>query len=198
MSSSRQIACVAAILAVVLIPGFWYVQVPLDWDARHLSPPTGDEPHYLLIADAIAQDHDLRVKAAYDRNAGEMLVPTADWQIHTRTGPNGTFSIHSIGLSAFVAPAFACFGRQGVRVLLGAQAALIPVLFFGIARLAGVPFWQSCGLAVCTSFGLPFLAASGQLYPDLPTGVVLLALAYVVLAQTKVSASRPVLLLAGP
>jgi hypothetical protein len=46
---------------------------------------------------------------------------------------------------------------------------------------------ESIGLALASSFSLPFLAAAGQIFPDLPSGVLLLTLTALVL---RVSAER--------
>jgi hypothetical protein len=151
-------------------------------------PVTGDEPHYLVLADAIANDHSVQVKAAYDRDAeSRRIYGPVDWENHTRRTAAGTFSIHSLGLAALIAIPFKQFGVPGVRVVLSILVAAVPFLLFGIARTIGLDRPAAVVLALCSGFSLPFLAASGQVFPDLPTGVILLALCFGVL----VSSQRP-------
>ncbi|MBZ5560648.1 MAG: hypothetical protein LAO77_25625 [Acidobacteriia bacterium] len=161
------------------------IAIALQWEQRGLSPTTGDEPHYLIIADAVSHDGRLAVGGAYGRDAfiGKIAGPI-DWWNHTVSGPRGVFSVHDIGLPIVVAPVFARFGVSGVRILMGAIAGLIPLIGFRIARLRGLGFNEAIALSVCTSFSLPFLAAGGQIYPDLVTGVILLALTTMTLALT--------------
>jgi hypothetical protein len=162
---------------LLLVPGAFYVWTPVRWELNHVTPAGGDEPHYLMIADAVVRDHHLRVSRAYARDAVEKRIfGPIDWQNHSQAGPHGVFSIHGIGVSLLVAPLFAWFGIAGARLTLGLLAAVIPFLFWRIARLCGLGRYESAALAFCASFGLPFLLASGQIYPDLVSGVVLLAL----------------------
>lgn len=186
------------IFALVAMPAVFYVCVSLDWERRGVSPVSGDEPHYLIVADAIATDHSLRVGQAYGRDAiTGQTAGQAGWQSHTRATRYGTFSTQSIGLPALVAPAFRWFGVRGVRVMLGLIVGLVPVLFFGIARQRGLLPLEAIVLAVGSSLGLPFLAGSGQIYPDLVSGVVLLGAAYAALLHSTKTARLRVLALAG-
>ncbi len=38
---------------LLLVPGAFYVWTPRRWQGQHLSPLNGDEPHYLITADAL-------------------------------------------------------------------------------------------------------------------------------------------------
>ena len=172
----------ALALLVLLIPGVSYVWIAVEWQRRGVSPQTGDEPHYLVMADAIKVDRSLDVKKAYARDAiTRRAYGPVDWENHTRTTSRGVFSLHSPGLSAYIAIPYEKRGVGGARVALAVLTALIPLLFYGIARTLGVGLGESLWLAVAASFSLPFLAAAGQIFPDLPSGVLLLALILLVL-----------------
>ncbi len=69
------------------------------WDARGVYLPTGDEPHYLVIADALVADRSLDVSTAYRReideprwfasglaDPGSPLAPPAAHVVTTDTG----------------------------------------------------------------------------------------------------------------
>lgn len=164
---------------LLIMPVVLYVAVPVFWQINGLSPLTGDEPHYLMIADAVIEDHSFNVFPAYMRDAEErQIAGPIDWQRHSKGQGDRWFSLHSIGLPLVVAPGFWLGGTVGVRVTMGLIAGLIPLIFFKVAQLRGVSMLEAAGLAFCASSGLPFVAASGQVYPDLPAGVCLLALGY--------------------
>ena len=56
----------SAYVGVVLaLPLLVYVSVTVFWHSRGLYRITGDEPHYLLIAESLIRDHDLRVENNY-------------------------------------------------------------------------------------------------------------------------------------
>ncbi len=119
-------------------PAVLYVALPLGWERNHRSPLTGDEPHYVVVADAIVHDHGLDVEPAYDRDAiNRRIAGPIDWRNHSLTRGSRSFSIHGIGVPVLVAPLFALLGIEGVRLTLGLLAGPVPFLFFGIARLRG-------------------------------------------------------------
>ena len=175
---------------LLLIPGVTYVWIALHWQRQGISPQTGDEPHYLVIADAIKVDRSLDVRKAYARDAiTRRAYGPVDWENHTRTTARGVYSLHSPGLSAYIAIPFEKYGVTGARVALAVLAGLVPLLFYRIARTLAVGQVESVGLALAASVSLPFLAAAGQIFPDLPSGVLLLALTALLL---RVSAARTV------
>lgn len=165
-----------AILTVfLLLPAGTSWFVINSWAERGRPPVTGDEPHYLIVADAVAHDHSLRVKDAYDRDSqSRRIAGPIDWENHTHTTANGTFSIHGIGLGLLVAPGFATFGLSGARLTLVLIAGLMPVLWFVIARLMGLRPALAALLAAVVGISTPFVAAAGQIFPDLPSGVLIL------------------------
>jgi hypothetical protein len=152
-----------------------YIAVAESWETRNRSPVTGDEPQYLIMADALATDHSLELSRAYARDAVSHRIG-AEPGDHSVISASGTFNIHQAGLPILIAPVFSRFGLIGVRVTLCVFAASIPVMFFALARLSGLHRADAAVLASAAAFGLPFLAAAGQVYPDLPSGVLLLFL----------------------
>ena len=167
---------------VLLIPGVTFVWIAVHWQRQGLSPQTGDEPHYLVIADAIKVDRSLDVRKAYARDAiTRRAYGPVDWENHTRTTSRGVFSLHSPGLSAYIAIPYEKYGVVGVRAALAILIGLVPLLFYRIARTLGIGPGESVWLSVAAGFSLPFLAAAGQIFPDLPSGVLLLAMASLLL-----------------
>lgn len=170
---------VAWVPLLLALPVVFYTLVPVRWSqAWRPMPLSGDEPHYLIVVDALVRDHSLNVFPAYARDREERrIVGPIDWRNHSRGENDRWFSLHGIGLPVLVAPVFLLFGPTGVRLMLAAIAGLIPVFVYRAARLARIRPGESVGLALCVSLGLPFLAVSGQIYPDLLSGILVLALA---------------------
>jgi hypothetical protein len=102
-------------LLILLLPGVTCVWIAVGWQRQGLSPQTGDEPHYLVMADAIKVDHSLDVRKAYARDAiTKRAYGPVDWENHTRTTSRGVFSLHSPGLSMYIAIPYEKYGVVGV------------------------------------------------------------------------------------
>lgn len=181
------IRCLAILLLIA--PMAAYFKIPARWDTRGKIPVTGDEPNYLIVADAIAVDHSLDVKNAYDRDAQDLIKPRIygglDWWTHTKSNSRGLFSIHNLGIPVLVALPFKLSGLAGARATMAIFACLFPLAFFCLARLWGIGTLQSSALAFFSSIGLPYAAASGQIYPDLPSGALLLTAFSMLVAQSQ-------------
>jgi hypothetical protein len=139
---------------------------------------TGDEPHYLVVADSIVHDHTLDLRAAYaDPHGVRELLPglVDDHGIDARHDGRLVPVPQGLGLPVLVAPVWALTGSLlAVRVWMVLVAALFAQQLFLLLedlvpdrpRLAwGV--WAACVLT------LPVLAFSNQLYPEVPAALLL-------------------------
>ncbi len=146
----------------------------VSWGQASLQVPSGDEPHYLVIAQSLLKDYDLKIENNHRRRDyrsyfdGELppdfRVPGRDRQI---------YSIHAPGVSALVAPVFAVGGYRAVVLLLLVVSALGSALAWHLARIVtgrGDAAWF--GWAAVT-FSSTWIFHSFTIYPDGP-GVVLL------------------------
>jgi hypothetical protein len=88
--------------------------------------PQGDEPHYLMVAESLFRDGDLSLERDYaeGRYAAFHDAPLAP---HYRVrGRNAAiYSLHAVGLSVLVLPAWALGGYSAVTVFLALLAALV-------------------------------------------------------------------------
>jgi hypothetical protein len=156
----------AAIAAVAYLAGAYQVSPRL---------PTGDEPHYLVIAQSLLKDHDLQIENNHRRGdyhdyyAGDLRPD------YLQRGINGEiYSVHAPGLPVVVAPAFALFGYAGVLVFL----ALVSASATGLAWIAT---WRVTSDAASSWFGwataaltAPFFFQSFVVYPDAPGAALLM------------------------
>jgi hypothetical protein len=158
------------------------------WSARDAYPVTGDEPHYLVLAQALIRDGTFDVAAAYRAEFADPAIylpglapadaPLAPPAAHVVMADAGVFSWHGPGVALLVSVPFALAGVSGAKVLLAALGALVVVVTW---RLSGV-FLSTVGhraaatAALCLAY--PLLPAATQVYPDLLAGLLMLAVLY--------------------
>ena len=152
----------------------------LGLDAFGQADYAGDEPHYLLAAQSLAQDGDLDVKDDFTAQEWRSFHPyelepqgsEVDGRLHEP---------HADGLAILAAPAFAIGGAKGVELLLAALAALAIALAYLLAlRVAPDPWAGAAALAVGVS--APVLAHSTAVYPELAASAVLAGAALLALS----------------
>jgi hypothetical protein len=88
--------------------------------------PQGDEPHYLMVADSILRDGDLSLEQDYAQGRYRAFhdAPLAPhYRVRGRGG--AIYSLHAVGLSVLILPAWALAGYAGVTVLMALLAALV-------------------------------------------------------------------------
>ena len=88
--------------------------------------PEGDEPHYLMVAESLLRDGDLSLEQDYleQRYTAFHDAPLA---AHYRVRGKGgeIYSLHALGLSILLLPAYALAGYVGASVFLALLAALL-------------------------------------------------------------------------
>src|SRR5262245_41274073 len=129
--------------------------------------PDGDEPHYLILAQSLIKDGDLRIENNHRQGDYLAYSLTAAAPDYLRRGINGEiYSIHAPGLAFLIAPAMWLFGYPGVVAFLGLIAAMSTALVWRVG-------WQTTGSAACAWFGwaccaltVPFFFQATEVFPD--------------------------------
>ncbi len=138
--------------------------------------PQGDEPHYLMVADSLLRDGDVSLERDYaeQRYAAFHDAPLAP---HFRVrGRHGEIdSLHALGLSLAILPAWALCGYAGVTVFMALVSALVVVeLRRWVVELSGRADLAEAAAWVL-AFSPPLLYYAGLVFTEVPAA---LALAY--------------------
>jgi hypothetical protein len=169
------------------------------WQDEGWFPPTGDEPHYLVMAKGIVVDHTLDQTVPSEQEfASRSIYPPGLAAPGSRpdlsnaqviNGPHGQFSIHNVGLPIVLAPAFWAGG------VLGAKVALVLLSGLAVAAAAYLALRRirsrvaAVAVAGAVAVGLPLVPAAGQVYPDVLAGSISL-IVLVAVITTRAPRSR--------
>ncbi len=204
MNQVRGISSRNAGLIVVAVAFVVNLAALLIWNARGLYGLSGDEPHYLVISDALWSFRSFDVSAAYLKEA---LIPQfyslglapsgvslgSDWSwSHVVESSNGVFSWHGVLVGWFLAVPLGLFGILGAKIAmtaLGAGFAWVVYLLSG-QILTSVRLRLAVSLVLVLTY--PLLLASNQIFPDLPAGGLALLGLYWLIWEVKGAKARPV------
>jgi hypothetical protein len=158
------------VLGALVLPALFFVAVVLFWQWNGSYPPSGDEPHYLLLARALG-DGRLDLRPYYAAAATNMHS-----ELHTVSRGGALYSHHGPGVALLIALPYRFGGVPGVRLALCCLAGFLTTAIYRIVRrTTGSPGWSAAGFVVVAA-GLPFPMAAGQIYPDLLVGLILVNL----------------------
>jgi hypothetical protein len=150
------------------------------WASVHERLPGGDEPHYLVIAQSLLKDGDLRIENNHaNRDYAEYWGGDLAPHFIQRGQDGEIYSIHAPGVSVLVAPLFAVFGLAGAQ----ATILLLMALTGAFVWLAG---WYATGRSgpawfawAAVSGSVTLLVQSVTIFPDGPGAAVVAAAAVV-------------------
>lgn len=131
----------------------------LFWNKSNFNGVTGDEPHYLVMANGIGKHASLEqttpYKEAFDpREFSKFGIPPDQARLspenmHTIEGPHGYYNMHNIGLPLLLALPFVLGGIVGAKLFMmfcGGLAILFSWKISGIfqrrRKAAGLPCWR--------------------------------------------------------
>jgi hypothetical protein len=144
--------------------------VALGWLRLRLQLPQGDEPHYLIISQAL-QHGSLDVQRIYELG-GYWAFHPEPLEPHVSPGPDGrALPLHSIGGPLLWLLPFAIFGRAGVIAFMIVLSLLIVLNVYWLTRQLGVD--RALGFAVALAFavGSPVLTYSSMSFVE-PIGAL--------------------------
>ncbi|HXG90728.1 MAG TPA: hypothetical protein VNJ02_20605, partial [Vicinamibacterales bacterium] len=160
---------------------------------RTVLYPGGDEPHYLVMAQSLWRDADLKIENNHTRgDYHAYFALPLDPHYLTRGADGEIYSIHPIGMPVIMAPVYAAGGYSAVvaaTVIIAAfAAALMWLAMVGITNAVGAATFAWAAVVFTT----PFLYNSFAVYPEI-TAALAVVVAYT-RATTPTSSLRTWLL----
>jgi hypothetical protein len=137
--------------------------------------PAGDEPHYLIIAQSLFTDGDLRIENNHARrDYAPYFNGTLRPDYFVRGKDGEIYSIHAPGLPAIIAPVYAIGGYRAVVLFLliiaSAGVGLLWKMAYAASGDAGAAWFGTCAASCAT----PIAFHTFTVYPDTPAWVVAL------------------------
>jgi len=137
--------------------------------------PSGDEPHYLVIAQSLWRDGDLKIQNNHQRGDYREYYPgELDPHYLTRGTDREIYSIHPIGLAVLLAPIYALAGYQGAvwaLILMGALAAVL-AWRWTVATLNAPGAATFAWAAI--AFSAPFMFNTFTIYPEIAAALAVM------------------------
>jgi hypothetical protein len=160
--------------AWLFLPVVLALYAALSWRAQTQVGPEGDEPHYLMVADSLLRDGDVSLEADYAQGRYRAFHPRP-LQPHYRVRGKGgeIYSLHAVGLSLLILPAWALGGYAAVSFFMAILAALV-------AREARalVEDWTgdrgvADGVGWLVALSPPLIHYAGLVFTEVPAALIL-------------------------
>lgn len=137
--------------------------------------PSGDEPHYLVIAQSLWRDGDLKIENNHQRgDYREYYEPDLAPHYLTRGTDGEIYSIHPIGISVLLAPIYAIGGYRAVLVALLLMAAVTLAIAWrwtlATLNAAGAATFAWASIALTA----PYVLNSFTVYPEIAAGLAVM------------------------
>ena len=138
--------------------------------------PAGDEPHYLVMAQSLWRDGDLKIANNHERgDYREYYTPDLEPHYLTRGADGEIYSIHPVGIAFVLAPIYAMAGYQGtVWFLIALGALAVAIAWRWTVRALNAPGAATFGWAAI-ALSAPFMFNAFTVYPEIPAAVAVIA-----------------------
>jgi hypothetical protein len=150
---------------------------------------TGDEPHYLLVAESIAFDGDVDMRNDYasrERTLRVVNVFPLDYNVQAAVYKDSgeLRPLHGVGLSALLAPAVGLGGLTGARVVMVLIAALLAHQLYFLLKDLGLRRRYRIAAWIAVAFCMPVVPFTSQIYPELPGALIVVVVLRIILRRT--------------
>ena len=135
--------------------------------------PSGDEPHYLVMAQSLWRDGDLRIENNHTRgDYSEYYARELEPHFLTRGQDGDIYSVHPVGMPVLITPVLAAGGYTLVVAFFIAMAATAAtVTWRWTVATTGAPGATTLAWAAIV-FSAPFLINAFTIYPEVPAALV--------------------------
>jgi hypothetical protein len=158
----------------LLLPTFFALYAGVASEVQTRVGPEGDEPQYLMVAESLIRDHDLALdqdfqESRYAAFFSRPLKP--DFRIRGAKGQ--IYSLHAVGLSVLILPAYALGGYAAASFFMAFLAALlVRELRRLIVELTGDPDLAE-GTAWLVGLSPPIIHFAGLIFTEIPAALLL-------------------------
>src|SRR4029078_1005411 len=150
------------IAAVVLVP--FLALLPYE---SAVMPTASDEPHYLIIMQSLAGDHDLELRDEYDNTAGYQAFYDGTLAArHVINVGESQYPIRDVGMPVLAALPFAMVVRTVVLVLMCIVAAALVAQLYRVCRDLRIAHRPALLAVSGAALAHPFLRYTNQAYPE--------------------------------
>jgi hypothetical protein len=137
--------------------------------------PEGDEPHYLMVADSLLRDGDLELERDYAEGRYRSFYRKGELAPHYRVRGKGgqIYSLHAVGLSVLVLPAYAVAGYTGASLFMALLGALLAREVRELARSGLGSDGLAEGIGWLVALSPPLLSYAGLVFTEVPAALLL-------------------------
>ncbi len=149
-----------------------FVFILLGWHVTSAIGPTGDEPHYLVIAQSLLADADVRVENNYAERQYRSFYRGALRPHYGRPGLDGSrYSVHAPGTAVAILPGYALAGYPGAVVTMAiiTAGAVFLIYLAALGLTAPLPALAAASIVGST---VPLSVHSWMVYPEVPATLV--------------------------
>jgi hypothetical protein len=156
----------------LLLPAAFAIYAAVATRVQAQVGPEGDEPHYLMVTDSLLRDHDVSLERDYAEGRYRVFHP-ADLAPHYRVrGRHGEiFSLHAVGLSVLLLPAFAAGGYPAASFFMALLAALLAREVRELARVWGSGDGPAEAVGWAVALSPPLIHFAGLIFTEVPAAL---------------------------
>lgn len=148
--------------------------LPAGWHYGQRLHASGDEPHYLLMAQSLARSGDLDLRDDFAREDYREYVPALAAPHYGAPRADGRpYPAHSPGLPLLLAPVYALGGRAACLALMALLAAALGVQIHALALQAGATPAAALWAWAAASLGAPLAFYALHIYTEVPSALAL-------------------------
>ncbi len=135
--------------------------------------PQGDEPHYLMVAESLLRDHDLSLEKDY-AEARYLAFHDYPLEPHYRVRGKGgeIYSLHAVGLSLLILPAYALGGYSAASLFMALLAVALAYEIRELLRAGSGNDGLAEGLGWAVALSPPLIHYVGLVFTEVPAALV--------------------------
>ena len=156
----------------LLLPAAFAIHSTVAMRVQSQVGPEGDEPHYLMVADSLIRDHDVSLERDYAEGRYRVFHP-GDLAPHYRVrGRHGEiFSLHAVGLSVLILPAYALGGYAAASFFMALLAAMLAREVREAARVWGMGDAPAEAAGWAVALSPPLIHYAGLIFTEVPAAL---------------------------